>query len=239
MEREDSLGDEAVGDALKAAFDGASEADPAASVLVRLEQAGRHAPRVHLRDLTDESRVLKPRTGTSGRYQLVGEIARGGVGVVIKARDGDLGRDVAMKVIRPEHLDNPELVQRFVEEAQIGGQLQHPGIVPVYELGAPDEAPVLHDEARQGARRLAALHARRAREPQPSTAATVLAIFEQCLRRPWPTPIRAASIHRDLKPANIMVGAFGEVQVVDWGFAKVLDARAASSTSGRGPTSRS
>jgi hypothetical protein len=70
------------------------------------------------------------------RYQLFGEIARGGMGAVLKGRDPDLGRDLAIKVLLELHQDQPKLVRRFVEEAQIGGQLQHPGIVPVYELGA-------------------------------------------------------------------------------------------------------
>ncbi len=69
------------------------------------------------------------------RVQLLGEIARGGMGVVLKGRDPDLGRDVAVKVLLEDHSESPELVRRFVEEAQIGGQLQHPGIVPIYELG--------------------------------------------------------------------------------------------------------
>src|SRR6185437_16941502 len=69
------------------------------------------------------------------RLQLLGELARGGMGVIIKGRDSDLGRDLAVKVLLEQHRDNPDLVRRFVEEAQIGGQLQHPGVVPVYELG--------------------------------------------------------------------------------------------------------
>ena len=71
-----------------------------------------------------------------GRYELFGEIARGGMGAVLRGRDPDLGRDLAVKVLLESHEDKPEMVRRFVEEAQIGGQLQHPGIVPVYELGA-------------------------------------------------------------------------------------------------------
>ena len=69
------------------------------------------------------------------RYQLLGEIARGGIGAILKGRDMDLGRDLAVKVLLEKHRDHPEMVRRFVEEAQIGGQLQHPGIVPVHELG--------------------------------------------------------------------------------------------------------
>jgi hypothetical protein len=76
------------------------------------------------------------------RYRIDGEIARGGMGAVLKGRDPDLGRDVAIKVLRADLRDNADLVRRFVEEAQIGGQLQHPGIVPVYELGLlADERP--------------------------------------------------------------------------------------------------
>ena len=72
----------------------------------------------------------------SGRYQLFGEIARGGMGAVLRGRDTDLGRDLAVKVLLDSHSDKPELIRRFIEEAQIGGQLQHPGVVPVYELGS-------------------------------------------------------------------------------------------------------
>src|SRR5262249_42163780 len=75
----------------------------------------------------------------AGRYELLGEIARGGMGAVLKGRDPDLGRDLALKVLLEEHTHRPDLIDRFVEEAQICGQLQHPGVVPIYELGAlPD-----------------------------------------------------------------------------------------------------
>ncbi len=70
-----------------------------------------------------------------GRFQIEGEIARGGVGAVYKARDVDLGRDIAIKVLLDDHNTRPTMVHRFVEEAQIGGQLQHPGIVTVHEMG--------------------------------------------------------------------------------------------------------
>ncbi len=98
-------------------------------------------PRVLLRDTDDGAEppvlVLPDRAAAdpSVRYRIDGEIARGGMGEVLKGRDPDLGRDVAIKVLRDDLRDRPEMVRRFVEEAQIGGQLQHPGIVPVYELG--------------------------------------------------------------------------------------------------------
>src|SRR5262249_30728465 len=71
----------------------------------------------------------------SGRYRIVGEIARGGMGAVLKGWDLDLDRDLAVKVLLEEHRDHPDLVRRFIDEARIGGRLQHPGIVPVHELG--------------------------------------------------------------------------------------------------------
>src|SRR5262245_32466911 len=70
-----------------------------------------------------------------GPYQLFGEIARGGIGMVLKARDLDLGRDVALKVLLEEHRERPEIVRRFIEEAQIASQMQHPGIIPVHGMG--------------------------------------------------------------------------------------------------------
>jgi serine/threonine-protein kinase len=62
-------------------------------------------------------------SGEPPRYQLIGELARGGMGTIFQGQDLDLGRDLAVKVIREEHCDHPEMVRRFVEEAQIGGQL--------------------------------------------------------------------------------------------------------------------
>jgi hypothetical protein len=75
-----------------------------------------------------------PQSDSDSRYRLDGEIARGGMGAIIKGRDTDLGRDLAIKVLLDSHKDKPEVIQRFVEEAQIGGQLQHPGIAPVYHF---------------------------------------------------------------------------------------------------------
>ena len=158
--------------------------------------------------------------GDAGRYQLLGEIARGGMGVVLKGRDVDVGRDVAVKVILEQHRDSPEMVRRFVEEAQIAGQLQHPGIVPIYELGRlPDARLYIAMKLIRG-RTLAALLESRANAAEDRSR--YLATFEQVCQ----TMAYAHScgvIHRDLKPSNVMVGSFGEVQVMDWGLAKVID----------------
>ncbi len=79
-------------------------------------------------ELADPARV--------GRLQLRDVIGHGGMGILLRGYDADLGRDLAVKVLREKFRDQPDMVRRFIEEAQIGGQLQHPGVVPVYELGA-------------------------------------------------------------------------------------------------------
>ncbi len=124
-----------------------------ASVLETLSVGLGSVPYVRLRDDTAPVTEPQPRAGSGDseivgsadsppRLRLFGEIARGGMGAVLKGRDADLGRDLAVKVLLESHSGKPELVRRFVEEAQIGGQLQHPGVVPVYELGSfPDRRP--------------------------------------------------------------------------------------------------
>lgn len=181
---------------------------------------------VSLRDAPGErNEVVRPSSAETpsgqndSRYQMLGEIARGGMGAIIKGRDTDLGRDLAIKVLLESNRDRPEMIQRFIEEAQIGGQLQHPGIAPVYELGQfGDERPFFTMKLVKGQTLAAILASRKGpSEEWPK----LLGIFEQICQ----TMAYAHSkgvIHRDLKPANIMVGAFGEVQVMDWGLSKVL-----------------
>ncbi len=195
------------------------------SLLAGLAETTGSVPCVLLRDTEssmDEPLVLPtspemPRD--EGRYQILGEIGRGGMGAVMKGRDPDLGRDLAVKVLLEEHKDEPDLVRRFIEEAQIGGQLQHPGIVPVYELGAfSDRRPFFTMKLVKG-RTLAELL--KGRGDPADELPRFLGIFEQVCQTVAYAHARSV-IHRDLKPSNIMVGAFGEVQVMDWGFAKVL-----------------
>src|SRR5207249_873434 len=69
------------------------------------------------------------------RYDLLQEVGHGGIGVVFRGRDRRLGRDLAVKVLREDHRDRPEARRRFLDEARVGSQLQHPAIVPVYEQG--------------------------------------------------------------------------------------------------------
>jgi len=80
--------------------------------------------------------ALAPGSVLGGRYEILKTLGEGGMGAVFKGRDSDLGRDLAVKILLESHRDKPDMIRRFIEEAQIGGQLQHPGIVPIYELGA-------------------------------------------------------------------------------------------------------
>jgi len=153
------------------------------------------------------------------RYRILGRIARGGIGVVVRAMDIDLEREVALKVLRKRHLNNPALVRRFHEEARIAGQLQHPGVVPVHALEQrPGAHPCFAMKLVRGTT-LSALLTKR--NSHGEDRRRFLLIFEKVCETLAYAHDRGV-IHRDLKPLNIMVGAFGEVQVMDWGLAKVL-----------------
>jgi serine/threonine protein kinase len=122
-------------------------------------------------------------------------------------------------VLLDTHKDKPEVIQRFIEEAQIGGQLQHPGIAPVYELGQfSDKRPFFSMKLVKGQTLAKLLDSR---ENAAEESGKFIGIFQQVCQTMAYAHSRGV-IHRDLKPANIMVGAFGEVQVMDWGLAKVL-----------------
>ncbi len=167
----------------------------------------------------DDPRHASKLSGRFGRLQVFGPIGRGGMGVVLKGHDTDLGRELAVKVLLDRYCDHPAMIRRFIEEAQIGGQLQHPGIVPVYEIGVlSDRRPYFAMKLIKGST-LAELLAGRSRAEE--NLARLLSSFEVVCQTVAYAHARGV-IHRDLKPSNIMVGSFGEVQVMDWGAAKVL-----------------
>jgi serine/threonine-protein kinase len=154
-----------------------------------------------------------------GRFQVVSAIGQGGMGCVFRGRDPELDRDLALKVLLPGHVGKPHLEQRFLEEARIAGRLEHPGVPAVHELGrAEDGRPFFAMKLIRG-QTLAELLA--ARSDPSAELPYFLGIFEQICQTIAYAHAHGV-IHRDLKPANVMVGKFGEVQVMDWGLAKIL-----------------
>jgi serine/threonine-protein kinase len=141
------------------------------------------------------------------------------MGVVLRAHDPVFQRTLAVKLLRAQYRGKADLCQRFLEEAQVLGQLQHPGIPPVHDLGElPDGRPFFTMKLIKG-RTLAELLAERLSPAHELPR--FITIFGQLCQTLAYAHSRGI-LHRDLKPANLMVGAFGEVQVMDWGLAKVL-----------------
>ncbi|QDU23699.1 tetratricopeptide repeat protein [Urbifossiella limnaea] len=148
-------------------------------------------------------------------YEVGREIARGGMGLVLAARDPKLGRDVAVKVLLPGDCSG-EAARRFVQESRITARLPHPAIPPVYELGTlPDGGPFLAMKFVRGRTLAAELKG----ADRPADLPRLVRVFEQVAQAVGFAHSQGV-VHRDLKPANVMVGAFGEVQLMDWGLAK-------------------
>ena len=158
------------------------------------------------------------------KYDIGGVVAQGGMGAILDAREATIERTVAMKVML--NSSTPESLQRFIAEAKITGQLEHPNIVPVHELSVDEQEQVFYtmkfvrgitlrkvlELIRDGATATAKKY----------TLTNLLTVFQKvCDAIAFAHSKRV--IHRDLKPENIMIGDFGEVMVMDWGLAKVLD----------------
>ena len=147
----------------------------------------------------------------SGRYAVIEKIGQGGMGAVYLALDEELGREVAIKI--PNAVEGARLERRFQIEARAIARLEHPGIVPIHDIGRLADGRLFYVMKRVQGRTLAEYAAR------VPDLADRLRVFERLCE-----PVRFAHaqgvIHRDLKPENVMVGAYGEVMVMDWGTAK-------------------
>jgi serine/threonine protein kinase/WD40 repeat protein len=163
-----------------------------------------------------------------GRYEQKNELGRGGLGRVVLATDLHLRREVAIKELLPELAERrgsgaDALIDRFLREARITARLEHPGIVPVHELGKRNDGSLYYSMRRIQGRTLAsALEAAATLEDRLTLLPHYLSVVQ--------TIAYAHSkrvIHRDLKPDNVMIGPFGETQVVDWGLARDLEEKAA------------
>lgn len=161
----------------------------------------------------------------ANRYQLLDEIAHGGMGIIYRATDTALSREVAVKVLHEKSTADLTAAHRFAAETRITAQLQHPAIPPVHDCGIlPDGRPFLAMKLIKG-RTLDQLL--RQRSDPAADRGRFIAVFEQVCQAVAYGHAHQV-IHRDLKPGNVMVGGFGEVQVMDWGLAKVLTKAAAS-----------
>lgn len=161
------------------------------------------------------------------KYSTRAEPKKGGMAIVWRAFDSHLNREVAYKELRPDRATDREFMSMFLHEAQVTGQLEHPNIVPVYELGGDtsDDRPyytmkyvrggTLTESIDEYQQRRAAGHANRIELHR------MLAIFLDVCQAVRYAHSRGV-LHRDLKPDNVMVGNYGEVLVVDWGLAKVM-----------------
>jgi tetratricopeptide (TPR) repeat protein/tRNA A-37 threonylcarbamoyl transferase component Bud32 len=161
-----------------------------------------------------------------GRYTLTHLHAQGGIGQVWLAHDSDLRRDVALKELRPERQEQPAAKARFLEEARVTGQLEHPGIVPVHELVRPADGRPFYTMRLVRGRTLAEAikdyhRKRQAGEVGPLDMPSLLRSFVAVCQAVAYAHSRGV-LHRDLKPANVVLGDYGEAMVLDWGLARLL-----------------
>ncbi len=206
---------------------------------LRIRRGERPDPREYLerfpaeaeavRTAFDEGRAEPAGSRRAGaQFRIVRFHREGGLGRVYVARDEELGREVALKEIRPDKADEEHLRSRFLLEAEINAGLEHPGIVPVYSLGDRDGRPFYAMRFVEGDSLKEAVDAHHRAHPHPDPRS---AEFRRLLGR-FVAVCQAIAfahskgvLHRDLKPHNVMLGRFGETLVIDWGLAKATGRR--------------
>ena len=200
------------------------------SELTRIDDPDINASLVHVgAGHPDELKTVLQPVDSFGRFRILRPHARGGLGQVSVALDQEIHREVALKEILPDHLDQSSR-ERFVLEAEITGGLEHPGIVPVYAFGhTPDGRPYYAMRFVQGESLKHAIDQyHESKKTELKKSGDGLLALRQLLGRfidVCNTIEYAHSrgvLHRDLKPSNIMIGKYGETLVVDWGLAKVI-----------------
>jgi serine/threonine protein kinase len=178
---------------------------------------------IQTQDQTEANPTKLAETPEVAGYQLLKELARGGMGIIYQARDLTINRNVAIKLLHERFSSDSPAARRFLEEAQITGQLQHPGIPPIYQVGRlTNGRPFLAMKLIKGETLEALVKSSAAGlKARGDARLNYLALLEAIAQAVGYAHAHGV-IHRDLKPQNIMIGHFGEVQVVDWGLAKLL-----------------
>jgi serine/threonine protein kinase/formylglycine-generating enzyme required for sulfatase activity len=197
--------------------------------------------------------------GTEGRYAIDRPLAAGGMGAVLKIEDHDFRRGAAMKVIHARFADQPEALERFLAEAQITAQLEHPNIVPIHDLGTMEDGTLYYTMKLIEGRSLNAVVKQLMQGHGllkdnkgvliPPDAESLAAVKKWTINELILLFLKVLDgvgfanshgvVHRDLKPDNIMLGLYGEVLVVDWGIAKVLPGAVATAVeAGEGKVGR-
>ncbi|MCC6492336.1 MAG: protein kinase [Pirellulales bacterium] len=215
-----------------ARHDAAKGVEAAANGLAAVEEKPPTLPADSLATPPDRfatQRPLQAATTEGSRFTVLRQHQQGGLGRLLIARDEELNREIALKEILPAYADDQENRRRFIREAEITGALEHPGVVPVYSLGAYSDGRPYY-----AMRLIHGVDLRTAIEDfhqRPRGRAEKRLAFRQLLAR-FVTVCQAMDyahnrgvIHRDLKPGNIMLGDYGETLVVDWGLAKTVDER--------------
>jgi serine/threonine protein kinase/formylglycine-generating enzyme required for sulfatase activity len=196
---------------------------------VDLERASRLYYTRHGRQMSTQDAAtiqdLISHANAEGKYIFDRELGRGGMGAVFSTVDQDVRRKVAMKVMLPTTSTSPSHIKRFLEEAQITGQLEHPNIVPVHEVGINEDSNIYFTMKMVRGENLDDVLDRlsqgKADYRQKYSLGVLLQIFMKVCDAIGYAHAKGV-LHRDLKPENLMVGDFGEVLVMDWGLAKVL-----------------
>lgn len=165
-------------------------------------------------------------TDTESRYEGSDELGRGAMGVVHLALDRDLNRQIAIKTLLPSEAGRPGSRARLLREARLGGSLEHPNIIPVYELGRTADGNPFFTMRRMQGRSLAQVLAQLRAEDELTQVefgrVRLINIFIQVCMAVEFAHARGV-VHRDIKPGNVMLGDFGEVQLLDWGIARKVD----------------
>ncbi len=188
----------------------------------RLTQGGQ-LPDSLTKTLKIPAHTLAKGTLIAGKYQIIDEIGRGGMGIVYRAHDAALARDVAIKLLPPEFASDPERLRRFEQEAKAVGQLSHPNILVVHDVGSHEGAPYLVTELLEGE----SLRQRLDGGELPMRQAIDYGVQ---IARGLAVAHEKGIVHRDLKPENLFLTQGGFVKILDFGLAKLRSAQLYSET---------